>query len=73
MEFKNMDAKLGKIQQKFHHDYHKDVFVKGRLVTATDIPDIARALKEKVLQTSHEATQRVAVLLPDKAQKESSN
>ena len=58
-----MIVNLGKLQQQLHHDYQKDVFLTDSLVTATDIPDIARTLKEKVPLKSHEATQRVAALL----------
>ena len=61
--FRDLCASLGKIQRQLHSDYRKDRFLKDQIVAAADIPHVARALREKVPTTSHEATQRIAALL----------
>lgn len=61
--FRDLCAFLSKVQRQLHKDYRKDRFLKYRLVLATDIPHVSPALKEKVPDTSHEATQRIAALL----------
>ena len=61
--FRDLFAYLNKIQRQLHPDYRKDRFLKDQLVTSADIPQVARALREKVPQNSHEASQRIAALL----------
>ena len=63
--FQELSAHLTKVQRQLHPDYRKDRFLKDAIVASADLPDISKALKEKVPVTAHEATQRIAALLPD--------
>lgn len=61
--FRDLLAYLNRIQRQLHPAYRKDRFLKGQLVTSADIPQVSRALREKVPQNSHEASQIIAALI----------
>ena len=56
-------TKLPRIQKQLDHVYHDDVFLRDQILVATDIPEISRALREKVPQSSQEAIQRIATFM----------
>ncbi len=61
--FRTMSAELSKIQRQLHPDYHGDRFMKDRLVTSDDLPQVARSLKKKPPVAAQKASQRIAALL----------
>lgn len=63
--FRDLCARLSRIQRQLHMDYRPDRFLKDQIVLSADLPSVSRALKEKPPITSHEATQRIAALLSD--------
>ena len=60
--FHDLVAHLNKIQRQLHPVYRKDKFLKEQLVTSADILQVARALRAKMPQISHEASLRIALL-----------
>jgi hypothetical protein len=71
--FRKLLSFLQETQAQLHEDYHPDRFLRDQLVMAADVPHVARALREKVPHTSHEAIQRIASLLSDRPKSAGAN
>lgn len=63
--FREMCDSLVSIQRQLDLDYRKPLFLRDQLISAADLPNIKRALKENHPKTAHDAMQRIALLLSD--------
>lgn len=54
------------LQKQLDTPYHKDRFLRDRLLTAVDIPNILTTLRDRMPRTSQQAVNRIANQLCDK-------
>lgn len=58
--FREFVDKLMSLQHQLHEDYHTDRYLRDRLMTAIDIPNISDSLKDRVPRNAHQLVNRVA-------------
>lgn len=63
--FRRFVSKLTSLQQKLDTRYHGDHYLRDRLLTAVDIPEIQGALRDRLPHSSQQAINRVASKLSE--------
>lgn len=52
--FRKFDAQLRSVQHQFQMDYHTDLYLGNRLMSAIDVPDMKNALRERTPHSSNQ-------------------
>lgn len=65
--FRSFAARLMSLQHQLQKDYHTDKYLRDRLMSAVEIPDIQNTLRDRTPRTSHQLINRVENLLSTRA------
>lgn len=64
--FRTFLEKLMELKNKLDYSYHTDVIIRGRLLTAVDLPAIQTSFRDRMPRSSQQSVQQIYIQLSDK-------